>query len=188
MRLFSPRGPEVRRIGDRRDTRSDIAAYADRVGADIAQKSVLQAALLTAVNCAGRTLLGGVTVVGAAGPLRVMLSPFANLEQAVEGLGGRRTEHIDRETPTLVMGDIDEVQLGPLAMRATFAEWCGGVVPVASAMRLAETGAFMPAGVLAGALGVSEIFQRLRGEMRIAGRRGGEPWPAFNPGGIRLAA
>lgn len=45
------------------------------VGADIAQKAVSQAALLTAVNCAARTLLGGVTVVGAAGTLRVMLPP-----------------------------------------------------------------------------------------------------------------
>ncbi len=46
-----------------------------------------------------------------------------------------------------------------------------GVVPAAGARRLAETGAFTPAGVLAGALGVSEIFQRLRGGMPMAGRR-----------------
>lgn len=141
------------------------------VGADIAQKAVSQAALLTAVNCAARTLLGGVTVVGAAGTLRVMLPPFANVEHAVAGLGGRLVEDINPETPTLVIGDVDEAQLGPLAIRVTFAEWCGGVVPVASHVRLAETGAFTPAGVLAGALGVSEIFQRLRGGMPMACRR-----------------
>ena len=37
------------------------------VGPEVADSVVLQAAVLTAVNCAARTLLGGVTVVGALG-------------------------------------------------------------------------------------------------------------------------
>ncbi len=141
------------------------------VGGDVAHKPVLQAALLTAVNCAARTFLGGVTVVGAAGPLRVMLPPFVYLEQAILGLGGRLAGEIDPAAPTLAIGDVDDLGLEPLAIRATFAEWCGGVVPVASHVRLAETGAFTSAGVLAGALGVSEIFQRLRSGTPMACRR-----------------
>ncbi|MGA2795359.1 MAG: hypothetical protein ABSE69_17905 [Roseiarcus sp.] len=141
------------------------------VGPDVAHKQVLQAALLTAVNCAARTLLGGVTVVGAAGALQVMLPPFVDLEPAILGMGGRLTGEIDPVAPTLAIGDVDEAGLEPLTIRATFAEWCGGVVPVASHVRLAETGAFTPAGVLAGAVGVSEIFQRLRGGMPMACRR-----------------
>ena len=141
------------------------------VGPDIAHSPVLQAALLTAVNCAVRTFLGGVTVVGAAGPLRVVLPPFVDLEQAVPGFGGRMAREIDPEVPTLVIGDVNDVGLDPFALRATFGEWCGGVVPIASKVRLAEGGTFTPAGVLAGALGVSEIFQRLRGGTPMACRR-----------------
>ena len=46
------------------------------VGPEVAESACLQAALLTAVNCAARTLLGGVTVVGAHGELRVTVPPF----------------------------------------------------------------------------------------------------------------
>jgi hypothetical protein len=78
---------------------------------------------------------------------------------------------INPEVPTLVIGDVNDVGLDPFALRATFGEWCGGVVPIASKVRLAEGGTFTPAGVLAGALGVSEIFQRLRGGTPMACRR-----------------
>ena len=141
------------------------------VGPDIAQSPVLQAALLTAVNCAVRTFLGGVTVVGATGPLQVMLPPFDNLERAIPELGAGVTREIDTEAPTLVIGDVNDGGMEPLAIRATFGDWCGGVAPVVSKVRLTERGTFTPAGVLAGALGVSEIFQRLRGGTPVACRR-----------------
>lgn len=141
------------------------------VGADVAHKPLLQAALLTAVNCAARTMLGGVIVVGAGGPLCVTLHPYGDLQQAVTGLGGRLVGAPEIGAPTLVLGDVDAAGLEPLAIRATGAEWCGGVVPAANNLRLAETGDFTPAGVLAGALGVSEIFQRLRGRLPMACRR-----------------
>src|ERR1700733_1905301 len=141
------------------------------VGPEAIHSPVSQAALLTAINCAARTFLGGVTVVGATGLLRVVLPPFVDLEQAVLGLGGRLVQEIAPETPTLVIGDINDVDLDRSALRVTFSEWCGGVVPIASKIRLAEGGTFTPAGVLAGALGVSEIFQRLRGGTPMACRR-----------------
>lgn len=141
------------------------------VGADVAHNAVLQAALLTAVNCAARGFLGGVIVVGATGVLRVRLPSFLDLETAVAGLGARRMEAPDPDLPTLAIGDVDVARLEPLAIRATFSQWCGGIVPAASNVRLGETGAFTPAGVLAGALGVCEIFQRVRGGTPIACRR-----------------
>lgn len=141
------------------------------VGPDVAGNPVLQAALLTAVNCAARTLLGGVTVIGVAGPLALALPPFVDLEEAVLGLGGKLAGGLAPERPTLVIGSPDDTEMEPLAIRATFAEWCGGIVPVASRTRLAENGSFTPAGVLAGALAVAEIFQRLRGGMPMACRR-----------------
>lgn len=141
------------------------------VGPDIAHKPFLQAALLTAVNCAARTMLGGVTIVGAGGPLRVFLPPYSDLEQAVIALGGMLATTPEIGAPTLVLGDVEAADLDPLAIRATGVEWCGGIAPASNRLRLPETGDFTPAGVLAGALAVSEIFQRLRGRTPMACRR-----------------
>ena len=140
-------------------------------GPDVASNAVLQAALLTAVNCASRCMLGGITVVGAQGSLRVMLHPFGSLAEAVAGLGGRIADAVDPTVPTMVVGDSSSEGIERLAVRATFAHWCGGVVPFASGARLSETGNFTPAGVLAGAVAIAEIFQRLRGGTPMACRR-----------------
>jgi hypothetical protein len=141
------------------------------VGRDVAHNPGLQAALLTAVNCASRTLLGGVTVVGAAGPLCVACRPFETLEEAVVGLGARCGDSINAATPTVVIGETEELELEPLAVRATFHEWCGGAVPLSSHVRLSERGSFTTSGVLAGAIAISEIFLRLRGGAPMACRR-----------------
>jgi len=141
------------------------------LGPEVAANPVMQAAALTAVNCGVRSFLGGVTVFGAAGPLRVKLPFFSDMPSAVAGLGGHLAEQLAPDVPTLVIGDVESGQLEPLALRATFNHWCGGVVPAANGTRLAEAGPFTPAGVLAGALGVAEIFQRLRGGLPIACRR-----------------
>jgi hypothetical protein len=150
-----------------------FAAYRLQIlcGPDVADNSVLQAAALTAVNCAARTFLGGVTVVGCEGPLRVKLPPYADLAGAMEGLGGRASTGVDSTAPTLVIGDASAEGLEPLALRATFAGWSGGVVPAVGWLRLDESGSFTPAGVLAGAIAVSEVFQRLRGRNSMACRR-----------------
>ncbi|MGE0372905.1 MAG: thiamine biosynthesis protein ThiF [Gammaproteobacteria bacterium] len=140
-------------------------------GPDIAHSAVMQAGLLTAVNCAARCLLGGVTVVGAMGPLRVPVPGFGDLAQAVAALGGVHSGSAVPQSPTLVFGDVSGHGLDHLSVRATFNEWCGGAVPVASGIRLDEQGTFTPAGVLAGAIGVAEIFQRLRGGCPLACRR-----------------
>ncbi len=132
---------------------------------------MLQATLLTAANCGARAFLGGVSVVGACGELAVSLPGFSRIEDALAVFGARTADRIHRDMPTLVIGDVGGADVEPLALRATFADWCGGVVPVASGLHLAETGAFTPAGVLAGAIGVAEIFQRVRGGTPMACRR-----------------
>jgi hypothetical protein len=75
----------------------------------------------------------------------------------------RLADRIRPDLPTLVIGDVGGASVGPCAVRATFADWCGGLVPAASGLRLAEIGTFTLAGVLAGAVGVAEIFQSVRG-------------------------
>jgi hypothetical protein len=101
----------------------------------------------------------------------VSLPPFVDLEGAVSGLGGKWVEQFRPEIPTLVIGDFNLAVAEPLAMRATFAGWCGGVTPVACQVRLTERGAFTPAGIPAGEIGVSEIFQRVPGGNPMACRR-----------------
>ena len=141
------------------------------VGPDVADSASLQAALLTAVNCAARTLLGGVTVVGAEGQMRVALPPFDDLASATTGLGGRSASVIDPGIPTLVIGDVQADSLEPLALRVIVSGWCGGVAPATKNLQLDGGPAITTAGVLAGALAVSEVFQRLRGNNPMACRR-----------------
>jgi hypothetical protein len=133
------------------------------LGPNVAEYACLQAAALTAVNCAARTLLGGVCVVGAQAPLRVSLPPFADLPSALEGLGARLTSAADRALPTVVIGDAPVQGLEPRALRVVIHGWAGGVMPVSHLAKPALATGIAPAGVLAGALAVSEVFQRLRG-------------------------
>ena len=141
------------------------------LGPDVSASPVLQAALLTAVNCSARSLLGGVSIIGATGPLRVSLPGSASLEQAVRVLGVRMVTDVDPSTPAIILGDVEIGDIPGVALRATFDRWSGGVVPAHSSARLSERGDFTPAGVLAGALAVSEVFQHLRHSNVLAGRR-----------------
>lgn len=141
------------------------------VGRDVADSAVLQAIVLTAANCGARAFLGGVSVVGARGHLAVSIPGLSRIEDALTVLGARTADRVHPDLPTLVIGNVSGADVEPLALRATFADWCGGVVPAARGLRLAETGTFTPAGVLAGAIGVAEIFQRVRGGTPMACRR-----------------
>ena len=133
-------------------------------GPDVADSPVKQAALLTAVNAATRTFLGGVTVVGPSGPLLVTLPRRQDIASAVVSLGGNWTTSVDPSSPTLVIGDVETTTLESLAVRATFDGWKAGACPASrAAQRLPETGDCVPAGVAAVAIAVGEVFQRLRG-------------------------
>lgn len=143
------------------------------VGADVARSPSLQAAVLTAVNTARRCFLGGVEV---AGRLDVeLLVPWRRcrtLGEAVADLGGKTVGTPSPGIPYIVVGDgIEAVSDRAFAVRATFDGWAGGVAPLTAEVRLAERQECPPAGVLAGALAVSEAFQFVRGGNAAAGRR-----------------
>ena len=143
------------------------------VGKDVCHSATQQAALLTIVNCARRSLLGGVEVEGVAGmPLLLPLHSYRTLEDAVSGLGGQVVREACRDEPLVVVGDAKNVAEQPFAVRVTFDGWAGGIVPVeAEGLRLAERQEFIPSGVLSGALAVAEAFQHLRSANAAAGRR-----------------
>jgi len=144
------------------------------IGQGAATSPPHQAALLTIVNAGRRSMLGGVEVAGEIDvPLRVPISGCRTLADAVKRLRGRGVKNIPKGSPTLVLGAVPpELEPGkesPLLV-VTFDGWRGGVIPASEGRRLEERNAIIPAAVLAGALGVSEAFQHLRGNP-MAGRR-----------------
>lgn len=142
------------------------------VGADIGYSPTGQAALLTIVNAGRRSLLGGVEVEGIADmPLLLPLAPYKTLEEAVTGLGARAVGNADRDAPLVVVGDGPADTDRPFAVRTTFDGWSGGIVPLEGDVRLGERQEYVPAGALAGALAIAEVFQHLRGNQPAAGRR-----------------
>ena len=142
------------------------------VGSGVARSATLQAAVLTAVNTGRRSFLGGVCVDGTLDvPLLVPWGRCRTLGEAVVDLQGVITD-LPPSIPRIVIGN------GPLppaeadfAVRATFDGWCGGVAPLDHGLHLPERQECVPAGVLAGALGVSEAFQFVSGDNAMAGRR-----------------
>lgn len=143
------------------------------VGRDVAGSATLQAAVLTAVNTARRSFLGGVQVSGDLEmPLRVPWGRCRTLGEAVVDLQGCVVRGIDSELPRIVVGDgLAGTSDGRFAVRATFDGWAGGVVPLDDGRRLPERQECVPAGVLAGGVAVSEAFQFVRGGNAAAGRR-----------------
>lgn len=143
------------------------------VGEDVRHSATQQAALLTIINCARRSVLGGVDVEGIAGmPLLLPVHPYRTLEEAVAGLGGNIVEAKSPDAALVIVGDAPQNEDRSFAVRTTFEGWAGGLVPAHSeSLRLAERQEFIPSGVLSGALAVAEAFQHLRGGNPAAGRR-----------------
>ncbi|MDE0198410.1 MAG: hypothetical protein OXK78_09460 [Caldilineaceae bacterium] len=142
------------------------------VGNNVATSATLQAAVLTAVNTGRRSFLGGVYVGGSLDvPLLVPWGRCRTLGEAIVDLQGLNKAP-DLGIPHILVGDAhvpsDEVEF---AVRATFDGWRGGIVPDNYNNPLPESQEFVPAGILAGALGVSEAFQFVRGGNDEAGRR-----------------
>ena len=141
-------------------------------GDSVAQSPTMQAAVLTAVNTGRRSFLGGVSVEGTLHvPLLVTWGRCRTLAEAVEDLGGV-IDDCAPGVPRIVVGGKSMPSTdAEFAVRATFDGWCGGVAPLDQGLQLPERQECIPAGVLAGALGVSEAFQFVRGDSALAGRR-----------------
>ena len=142
------------------------------VGSSVAHSATLQAAVLTAVNTGRRSFLGGVCVQGALDvPLLVPWGHCRTLGEAIVDLQGVVTDCAPH-VPRIVIGHGSIPAANwEFAVRATFDGWCGGVVPLDHDLHLPERQECVPAGVLAGALGVSEAFQFVCGDNAVTGRR-----------------
>jgi hypothetical protein len=142
------------------------------VGPEIASSIHHQDALLTLVNVARRTLLGGVEVVGLPdAPSLSLLAARDSLNDAIRDLGGRTVTEAKPEWPSAIIGDVKDVECKFPSWRLTWSGWRGGVIPARDGMRLAEGEAIALAPVLAAAACAAEAFAYHVGDQPMAGRR-----------------
>lgn len=126
-----------------------------------------EAALATILNSAPRAFKGGV---------RVRLYEDVELQhgwvaglratEAIDSYGCERVSNLSDDYPTLILGPApDRWPTNGPCLSITFAGWSGGILS-RPRLSLPRTGdPFPAAGVLAAALGVSEAFQLLRGNV-----------------------
>jgi hypothetical protein len=136
------------------------------VGPDIADVPAAVAALATVINTAHRVFLGGVRVRLRTDPLlRTGWADGLHVSELVTRYGGIVVDELDTRTPTVQV--LDEGAVGKPVASLGWNGWSGGVL-------VGETfsgrGDNAVSGVLAGALGVSEMFQHALGAV-MPGRR-----------------
>ena len=141
------------------------------VGRDAAGSVEGQIALLTLVNLARRTLLGGVEVVCLDDePSRTRLTRAATLREAVIELGAVCVDQAAGGRPTALIGAGVPADLRSPAWRLQWQGWRGGVTPARSEFSMAGSSIAL-APVMAAAACMSEVFAHLAGDHPMAGRR-----------------
>jgi hypothetical protein len=164
-------------------------------GAEIGRSADHQTALLTLVNVARRTLLGGIEIAGLAdAPCLSPLAPSRMLSVAVREFGGRIVSEPRADWPSAVIGNAEIVATGA-CWRLTWDGWRGGVIPAGHGGPLAETGAMALAPAVAAAVCAAEAFAYHAGDHPMAGRRAaglslwrpGADWRAADPSEPALA-
>ena len=118
------------------------------VGVGVSESETRQVMLLTAVNAAVRAFLGGVRVcLREHGRMGVAWADGMDMATAVESYGGEIVESLDRDHPTLVVGDVKVQSVGSFVLHITWEGWSGGVVEETKD-RLAESVEFPWRGCL----------------------------------------
>lgn len=141
-------------------------------GREVAFSRDHQVALLTLVNAARRTFLGGIHVIGAPrAPLLVPLAQAATVDEAVALLGGATVEAPTTDWPHAVIGTVTDDSAESPSWRITWDGWRGGVIPVRDKLGLAEgpSGGLAPA--FAAAICAAEVFMFYSGDHPMAARR-----------------
>ena len=160
-------------VGEAQARREQFAVTL-RCGPDIGQSRTLQVAVLTAASIATRCFPGAVRVVlDEAVGANTVLTPLIQCSFAAalaELVGPENLQLANGSEPTgkvLLFGDVPPQ---PGALRVTFDGWVAQVGPAATSGRLAERPYCALAGVLAGAVGLSEVFLSFA-ELNIAATR-----------------
>lgn len=131
-----------------------------------------QIALLSLVNAARRTFLGGIEVIDVpATPLLVSLASAATLRDAVVELGGRVVESASASWPSALVGDVPTAGITAPSWRLSWSGWRGGVVPAREGQMPIAPDAIALAPAVAAAACIAEAFAFHAGDHRMAGRR-----------------
>jgi hypothetical protein len=139
------------------------------VGSGIESVPASQAALLTIINTGHRAFLGGVHVRIDDDP--VLTAGWARgqrLSEMVSRFGGQFVDTHADDHPTLVVAEPVRSPTGKAILHVVTDGWCGGVIESTAARP--HGGGITMAGVVAGGLGVSEVFQHCLGST-LAARR-----------------
>lgn len=145
-----------------------------RLGEGFWTNRTATAAALTTINCAVRAFRGDV-FVAANGDAVI---PYGwglgrRLSDIVDSYGATLVDRLPDDLPFIVSinepRSTDRTREGPTILHATWDGWAGGVV-IESGHRRSEDDDQPLAGVVAGALAVSEAFQSIRG-FALAGSR-----------------
>ena len=157
-------------------------------GPELATSRDHQIALLTLVNAARRTFLGGVEVSGVRrGPLLAPLADADRLDLGIEALGGRLVSHNRMNWPTAVIGTYPYHNSDIPLWQVTWDGWRGGVISRANwDQRLPEACGSSLAAALAAGICASEAFAFYAGDHPMAGRRNAG-LSLWNPGADWLA-
>ena len=143
------------------------------VDSDLLDSPAYQAALLTAINTGRRCFLGGVSVCGNLNvPLKVTWRQFRTLADAVEDLQGTIVQDLEDSIPLISFSNSLPIGwTGEFGIKPAIRGWSGGVLPIDDQFDFSAQEMFTPAGVLSGALAVSEAFQFVRGGNSLVGHR-----------------
>ncbi|WP_420625590.1 hypothetical protein [Candidatus Poriferisodalis sp.] len=163
-------GNQANNIDDAYRRLNDLVLQVE-VGPDIATDLAAQAALLTTLNTGHRAMLGGVQVAITDNPdLSLPWARGQKLVEAIGEFGGVVVDQLDPDRPALRIGTPLPRHQARHEVRLNLAwhGWCGGVSD-STGTESCEP-AIPLAGVVAGALGISELFQHLLGSP-IAARR-----------------
>jgi hypothetical protein len=142
------------------------------VGPEVRTSREHQVALLTLVNVARRTFLGGVHVINA--PKSPLLVPVANAQtvyQAVALLGGTNAKTRRKNWPVALIGNVEPINISGPCWRVTWEGWRAGVIPLADGRRLKERASAGLAPALAAATCAAETFLYYSGDHPMAGHR-----------------
>jgi hypothetical protein len=141
-------------------------------GDEVAESRDHQIALLSLVNLARRTFLGGVHVVNApCSPLLVPLAKSLTVADAVTDLGGTNIGSMTQTWPIVFIGSGDIERHPVRSWRVTWQGWRGGAVPLKDGRRLQETASIGITPALAAACCAAEVFMYYSGDHPMAGHR-----------------
>ncbi len=142
------------------------------VGDEVVTSRDHQIALLTLVNTARRTFLGGIEVAGAPdAALLVNLGAGDSLHSAIHHLGGTLTSEPRGDWPAAIIGTPEKLPAQSPAWQLHWSGWRGGVRSVRDKLPEPQGDAIVLAPILAAAICVAEVFAYHSGDHPMAGLR-----------------